>query len=639
MKMHVRSNLLALFALIAIATSAAAQGTAFTYQGRLFDGGNPANGSYDLRLTLHDALTAGSLIAGPVTNSPVVVSNGLFTTTIDFGAGAFSGPSRFLQIGVRTNTSLGAFTQLSPRQELTPTPYAITAENLDGLLSASQLTGTLPSAVLSGTYSGAVTFNNAGDSFTGNGAGLTGLNASALATGTVPDARLSPNVALLNRSQTFTAVDIFNSGTGAGRLIVSNGFTASNLVDTNVFTGLSLQYDGGFGEGAIMSAFATGEGYLSFYTKASGYSIMKEMSLDWYGHLAIDLSDQNNGALNNSSFAGAGLSFGNASGEGIASKRTPGGNQWGLDFYTGFSPRLSLANNGNLSFIDHSQTLIFPATSGANNPMIEMFASGTGNADRMVIAHSPNYPSWGLQYQDVGDRFNFLSGGSLVFSVELGAQDIRIHDHDMFLRSGTDPNHGLGYRASVFGIGTDGPFLYGYNAGALGTVGPEEVSLIWDWHGNVWISNNCSVATLTIRGGADLAEPFQISSGSEEIREGAVVVIDEENPGHLKLSDRPYDTRVASVVSGANGVNPGVQMQQQGLIEGGKNVALTGRVYVQADSSFGTIKPGDMLTTSSTAGYAMRVGNHTQAQGAILGKAMTGLKQGKGMVLVLVTLQ
>ena len=51
---------------------------------------------------------------------------------------------------------------------------------------------------------------------------------------------------------------------------------------------------------------------------------------------------------------------------------------------------------------------------------------------------------------------------------------------------------------------------------------------------------------------------------------------------HFEMSDQPYDTRVAGVVSGANGVNPGIQMQQQGVLEGGKNVALTGRVYVQA---------------------------------------------------------
>ena len=118
-----------------------------------------------------------------------------------------------------------------------------------------------------------------------------------------------------------------------------------------------------------------------------------------------------------------------------------------------------------------------------------------------------------------------------------------------------------------------------------------------------------------------------------------MVVIDAANTGQLKLTDQPYDTRVAGVVSGANGIHPGIQMHQQGLLEGGKNVALTGRVYVQADTSNGAIEPGDLLTTSSTPGRAMKVSDHIRAQGAILGKAMTSLKEGKGMVLVLVTLQ
>jgi hypothetical protein len=150
-----------------------AQGTAFTYQGRLTDNGIPANGNYDLRFFIYDALTGGSVVAGPITNAPVAVSNGLFTVALDFGSGVFTGPSRWLQIGARSNGLAVAYTSLSPRQELTPAPYSITAENLDGTLPASQLTGTLPGSLLGGTYPNPVTFSNPGDSFTGNGAGIT----------------------------------------------------------------------------------------------------------------------------------------------------------------------------------------------------------------------------------------------------------------------------------------------------------------------------------------------------------------------------------------------------------------------------------------------------------------------------------
>jgi hypothetical protein len=121
---------------------ASAQGTAFTYQGRLNDNGAPANGSYDLAFTLYDALTGGLVLAPTFTNSATDVSSGLFAVVLDFGAGAFPGADRFLEIGVRTNGG-GAFATLSPRQKITSAPYAITAALANstgvGSVSASSL--------------------------------------------------------------------------------------------------------------------------------------------------------------------------------------------------------------------------------------------------------------------------------------------------------------------------------------------------------------------------------------------------------------------------------------------------------------------------------------------------------------------
>ena len=155
--------------------------------------------------------------------------------------------------------------------------------------------------------------------------------------------------------------------------------------------------------------------------------------------------------------------------------------------------------------------------------------------------------------------------------------------------------------------------------------------------GNVRVTGTTTTGVLTTTGGADLAEPFKMSD--KDLPKGAVVVIDEENPGHLKLSEGAYDTRVAGIISGAGGVNPGISLSQHGVMEGDQNVALSGRVYVQADASTDAIKPGDLLTTSTVPGHAMKVSDATRSQGAILGKAMTSLKDGKGLVLVLVTLQ
>src|SRR6185436_13907807 len=111
----------------------------------------------------------------------------------------------------------------------------------------------------------------------------------------------------------------------------------------------------------------------------------------------------------------------------------------------------------------------------------------------------------------------------------------------------------------------------------------------------------------------------------ETIEKGSVVVIDDKKPGRLKRSTRAYDRRVAGIVSGANGIKPGISLHQEGALEGGHDVALSGRVYVEADASNGPIEPGDLLTTSDSPGCAMRVSDFARAQGSVLGKAMSAL--------------
>jgi len=170
----------ALVLLVITATSSSAAGaTAFTYQGRLTTAGASATGQYDLRFTVHDLAAGGSIVAGPLTNSPTTVSNGLFTVTLDFGAGVFTGADRWLEISVRTNGG-GVFDTLSPRQKLTPSPYAIHAAGAD----ATGLVGTLPPTALSGAYVNAVQFFDPGNlfvgSFHGDGVGLSNVNARQL---------------------------------------------------------------------------------------------------------------------------------------------------------------------------------------------------------------------------------------------------------------------------------------------------------------------------------------------------------------------------------------------------------------------------------------------------------------------------
>ena len=149
-------------------------------------------------------------------------------------------------------------------------------------------------------------------------------------------------------------------------------------------------------------------------------------------------------------------------------------------------------------------------------------------------------------------------------------------------------------------------------------------------------------AELEITGGSDLSERFDVSAGFglKAPEPGMVVSIDPARPGGLTVSGRPYDPMVAGIVSGAGGIETGVLMGQRGSeADGSMAVALTGRVYVWVDASYGAVSPGDLLTSSSTPGHAMKVGDYGRSQGAIVGKAMTGLASGRGLVLVLVSLQ
>lgn len=146
---------------------------------------------------------------------------------------------------------------------------------------------------------------------------------------------------------------------------------------------------------------------------------------------------------------------------------------------------------------------------------------------------------------------------------------------------------------------------------------------------------------LEITGGSDIAEPYTIApAGDLEARPGMVVCIDPNQIGKLRVSTGAYDTAVAGIVSGANGVGVGLTLTQSGSVADGElPVAAAGRVwcYVDADAN-GPVKAGDLLTTSSTPGHAMRA-DSGKANGAILGKAMSSLESGRGMVLVLVGLQ
>jgi hypothetical protein len=135
--------------------------------------------------------------------------------------------------------------------------------------------------------------------------------------------------------------------------------------------------------------------------------------------------------------------------------------------------------------------------------------------------------------------------------------------------------------------------------------------------------------------GADVAEKFPVS---EAVEPGMVVAIDPRHAGQLCLARGAYNPCVAGIVSGANGLKAGTVLGHLPGHEDAPPIALTGRVWCWADASNGAIVPGDRLTTSETPGHAMKVTDGARAGGATLGKAMTPLSEGRGLVLVLVNL-
>jgi hypothetical protein len=194
--------------------------------------------------------------------------------------------------------------------------------------------------------------------------------------------------------------------------------------------------------------------------------------------------------------------------------------------------------------------------------------------------------------------------------------------------SGKAPKQGVG----VWGDSDQGIGVYG--ASKSGNAG--------QFDGNVTVTGNHTVtgnvtANDVALGGMDCAEDFDVAD-KMRLEPGTVVVFDDE--GAIRESQEPYNKRVAGVISGAGKYRPGVILGREGSSDDGKApVALMGRVYCKVDAEFTPIGVGDLLTTSPTPGHAMRTADPNRAFGAVIGKALAGLKAGRGLIPILVALQ
>jgi hypothetical protein len=198
-----------------------AQGTAFTYQGVLQDGGAPATGLYDLEFRVFDAASGGAQVGLLTTANDLPVTNGLFTVTIDAGTSVFTGAARWLNIAVRPGASAGAYTNLAPRQSLTPTPYAIHAGGAASVPNGSITASNLASSIGVWSRSDTNIYYNAG---------LVGI-------GRVPANGISLDVAGFGR---FSGILTFDDGTAGSRFSVRHDGPSQTLRFRDAWGGVDL---------------------------------------------------------------------------------------------------------------------------------------------------------------------------------------------------------------------------------------------------------------------------------------------------------------------------------------------------------------------------------------------------------------
>jgi trimeric autotransporter adhesin len=375
------------------------QGTAFTYQARLQNNGAPANGRYDLKLGLFPTNQFGIPIGPIVTNTAVSVSNGLFTTILDFGGGVFTGTDLWFDISVRTNGN-GAFTELTPRQPVTPTPYAITAGNLAGVLKNNLIQGGTVLATIGGGSNNIIQTGanysviGAGhDNFIGSGALSAAIGGGSYNLATAGDATVaggednfaSGSWAVVGGGYENMASNLFAS-VGGGTVNISGGRSAtvaggegsvasgdwSTVAGgyNNIASGSEATVGGGSfnlasgadsfaagfearatdagtfvwadSQGATFASTATNQ----FLIRAAGgvgiNTASPQQALSVVGGVNIDQNGQNGTGNVNVN----GLTFGSGSGEGVASQRTGTGNLFDLVLCTKFLPRLTILQNG-----------------------------------------------------------------------------------------------------------------------------------------------------------------------------------------------------------------------------------------------------------------------------------------------------
>jgi hypothetical protein len=188
----------------------------------------------------------------------------------------------------------------------------------------------------------------------------------------------------------------------------------------------------------------------------------------------------------------------------------------------------------------------------------------------------------------------------------------------------TSPNYGFVIRDETGG--TD-RFVIDWQTGNVG-IGKANPQAALDVNGNIVTNGDISLTN------ADCAEDFTISGEDEP---GTVMVLGDQDT--LKPSEYAYDKRVAGVISGAGDYKPGIVLDKQPNQRKRSAISLLGKVFCKVDARYGSITVGDLLTTSNTPGHAMKATDPFKAFGSVIGKALRPLREGQGLIPILIALQ
>ena len=289
--------------LLTVASAAYGQGTQFSYQGRLTDSGSPADGLFDMQFKLFDTQTVGTGIQHGLANLTVQVSEGTFTVQLDFGAGAFDGSARFLEIGLRPAGSPNPYTILAPRQPVTATPYAIRTAIANVATNAMQLQGVSSSGFIQNTTSqqASTNFNISGNGTVGGLLSGNAVNAATqfnLAGSRVLSADgannmfVGPSAGTTNTTGTFNA--FFGELAGASNTTAASNsfFGASAGLSNTTATDNSF-----FGRDA---GFQSNGNFNSFFGSSAGRNSTTGLQNSFFGAFAGFL----NGTAGDNSFFG-----------------------------------------------------------------------------------------------------------------------------------------------------------------------------------------------------------------------------------------------------------------------------------------------------------------------------------------------